>query len=401
MTARSRDAQFASLVATHRERLRGCAWLLTPDPQLTARLCEVALATLYSRWSRVGDPVVAAYRLLVDIDPGRVSTPWRPVERVQLIDELPSHPSRPGLARDLSQLEPALRRIVVLQHVAKLPTGQLAAAIGLPAERVAELTRSARQVLVSQDPRRADDEVLRQQFDQALTAMPPAEASADDAGHGRLLSRRRRLRQGLGAAVAMVAVTLGAMQLSATDPAASLPATDLPAPDPRPVASCDPTQQTCKASLLRDWRAEMATVTTGHLDPRHTYFTGHSYSYDARYDSPTFWTRQGGSLGLDVFRVQRGATQVFVQIATERRFATRCGQTTRQRCVTMRFMDGNRFSLSESTDLRRGLEVQYSPDGTEVITIAARNIAAGRPLSVTRGDLITLAQDERLRLPRL
>ncbi|MCW2811202.1 MAG: hypothetical protein JWP61_1660, partial [Friedmanniella sp.] len=36
-----------------------------------------------------------------------------------------------------------------------------------------------------------------------------------------------------------------------------------------------------------------------------------------------------------------------------------------------------------------------------VITVTARNVGPGTPLALSRGDLVNLAQDPRLRLPNL
>jgi SAM-dependent MidA family methyltransferase len=66
----------------------------------------------------------------------------------------------------------------------------------------------------------------------------------------------------------------------------------------------------------------------------------------------------------------------------------------------MRFMDGNSFLLTETTSVRQGMEVQYAPAGTEVITVIARNTQRGKVLEIDRGDLIKLVQDARLQLPK-
>ena len=65
----------------------------------------------------------------------------------------------------------------------------------------------------------------------------------------------------------------------------------------------------------------------------------------------------------------------------------------------MRFMDGNRFTLTETSRVDEGMEVQFSPDGTQVITAIAYNPVRGEPLTIDRGQLIELVQDPRLRLP--
>jgi hypothetical protein len=62
-------------------------------------------------------------------------------------------------------------------------------------------------------------------------------------------------------------------------------------------------------------------------------------------------------------------------------------------------MDGNRFRVSDSASVGRGIEVQYNPIGDEVITAIARNTRRGQVLEVTTGDLVKLLQDPRLRLP--
>ena len=143
----------------------------------------------------------------------------------------------------------------------------------------------------------------------------------------------------------------------------------------------------------------MSEVVVSHLDPDKSYFTGYSFSYDPRYDSPAFWRRGEGALGLEVFRLNGGATEVYVQVASGYDAAVRCGATTGGRCEGQRFMNGNRFTLSATTQIERGIEVQHRPDGDQVITVVARNTTRGKVLEVTRADLIELVQDPRLRLP--
>jgi hypothetical protein len=166
--------------------------------------------------------------------------------------------------------------------------------------------------------------------------------------------------------------------------------------------SCDPSSATCRSQILLKWRSKMAEVASSYLDPTGEYFSGfgYYYYYDNRYDTPGFWSGHGGALAFQMFRLDKGATEVYLQIATSRTVAVRCGATTRQQCSRMKFMDGNFFLLSESTLVRRGIEVQYSPSGQEVITVIARNTQRGKVLDISRGDLIKLVQDERLRLPK-
>jgi hypothetical protein len=100
-----------------------------------------------------------------------------------------------------------------------------------------------------------------------------------------------------------------------------------------------------------------------------------------------------------MFRLDKGATEIYLQIASSRKFSVRCGATTRQSCSRVKFVDGNFLVLSESTRVQKGIEVQYSPGGTEVITVIARNTQRGQVLKIDRDDLIKLVQDSRLHLP--
>ena len=143
----------------------------------------------------------------------------------------------------------------------------------------------------------------------------------------------------------------------------------------------------------------MAEVATSYLDPSGEYFSGFGYSYNSRYDMPSFWSGQGGALAFEMFRLDKGATEVYLQVATSRKFAVRCGATTGQQCLSFQSMDGNSYLMTDSTLERRGIEVQYSPSGEEVITVIARNTQRGQILEISRGDLIKLVQDERLHLP--
>ena len=152
--------------------------------------------------------------------------------------------------------------------------------------------------------------------------------------------------------------------------------------------------------VLRDWRSQMANVVRSYVDPNRTYFTGFGYEPESIYESETFWQGRGGVLGLYLSPKQGGATVVYLQVATARERAIRCGLLTQQRCVSQRFLSGNRYTLTETTYPTEGIEVQYSADGTQAVTIVARDATKGRTLDIARSDLIKLVQDSRLRLPR-
>ncbi|MFP5282638.1 MAG: hypothetical protein ACLGIF_04220, partial [Actinomycetes bacterium] len=340
------------------------------------------------------------------------SLPWRREDRVLLTDTAAARPAVP-LLDDLRTLTAETRAVFVLERVAALPTWQIALVLGVPTDRVPELALTARTALVARDPERADDALLAAELTRARHAFPPAAVNADlDVAHGRMLARRRWLRRGVAAGTALAVVAGGAAQLSrsgqeptATRPPASTRTTGVvPSLDPPPLGppvTCDPAAASCRARVLKEWRQRMADVTSEYLDPQGAYFSGFAYAYNALYETPAFWSGGRGALGLDVFGKSDRTTEVFLQIATDRASAPRCGRATGQPCVSTRFMDGNRFLLTETTKAFEGIEVQYNPYGDQVITVVVRDVADGRPLDVDRSVLLELVQDERLRLPAL
>jgi hypothetical protein len=145
----------------------------------------------------------------------------------------------------------------------------------------------------------------------------------------------------------------------------------------------------------------MSVVVGSYLDPRGENFSGYGYRYDERYNDPGFWTGQGGSLAFEMFRLDKGATTVYLQIATSRQDSVRCGDTIGIRCTRQKFLDGNFYNLTNTVSVRQGMEVQYRPTGEHVVTVVARNTIKGQEFDIPRGDLIRLVQDPRLRLPEL
>jgi hypothetical protein len=172
---------------------------------------------------------------------------------------------------------------------------------------------------------------------------------------------------------------------------------------PTPTAlsvNCEPSSTTCQAQILFRWRSRMSEVAQSHLDPTGEYFSGFGYLYDSRYNTTSFWSGGGGALAFQMYRLDKGATEVYLQVATSRKFALRCGASTHQECLSLTLMDGNSYLVTDSTLRRRGIEVQYSPNGDEVITVIARNTQRGQILEISSGDLIKLVQDERIHLPK-
>jgi hypothetical protein len=166
-------------------------------------------------------------------------------------------------------------------------------------------------------------------------------------------------------------------------------------------ATCDPREPSCEVALVRTWRNAMSRVATSHLDPEETYFSGYTFSYDELYDSPAFWRGQGGVLGFDLFRLNSGATEVYIQFASSSRFAARCGERTHHDCRPQELPDGRVCTMTDTTTVATGMEVQFSPADRLVITVVARNTSKGRQLQITRGDIIALVSDPRMRLPQL
>lgn len=229
--------------------------------------------------------------------------------------------------------------------------------------------------------------------------LPPTSAPTDPATAGRL----RPLRSPSALVVlvsAAVLVLVAALVLPhrppdapvPVDPPRSLPAPSTVAP---PGAGCDLAQEGCRTVAATRWRDRTAQIVRERLDPEDTYFTGYTYRVTPRYTGGT----RLDALGLDVYRLNGGGTEVFIQIAKTRADAVRCGEITRHRCTGQRFMDGNRFSMTTTPGVAEGIEVQHSPAGTYVITLVARNTTGGQPLPLHNGDLIAVAQDPRLQPP--
>lgn len=196
---------------------------------------------------------------------------------------------------------------------------------------------------------------------------------------------------------AAVLVLVAALVLPHQVPDASLPPTPAPSlsSTPPPSAGCDLAVESCRVLAAERWRERTAAVVRERLDPENAYFTGYSYELNQRYTTGT----RLNALALDVYRLDGGGTEVFIQIAKTRGDAVRCGQITRHRCTGQRFMDGNRFSMTTTPGVAEGIEVQHSPAGTYVITLVARNTTGGRQFPLNNGDLIAVAQDPRLEPP--
>ena len=400
-----RDEAYAVVVERERPLLQACAYLLTADEERADRLVQLVLARMYERWDDVQRPRVEALRALVQTSPHDPLLPWDTGPRIQLVDGGPSSVPRPEIVHDLQQLPPEQREVIVLEWYAELPTVQIAEVCGRTVDEVSVLARQARAALGANHPDRAHDAALAEELREAIPLdRRTAYGGADDLDHGRHLVRRRWLRRGLAAAVAVVLLVVSLVFLvpgRAPAPVAAPPApsaTPTATPTPIPV-NCDTADPVCRAEVLRLWWAEMAVVVGPYLDPEGRYFSGYGYRNDERHDDASFWAGQGGALAFEMFRMDQGATTVYVQIATSRRNAVRCGATIGRNCVRQKFLDGNFFNLTNTVNVDQGMEVQHRPTGQHVITVIARNTAEGDEFDIQRGDLIRLVQDPRLQLP--
>ena len=392
-----RDQEYAAVAERERPLIQATAYLLTGDPVRAERVVQRVLAELYGRLPRVRHPRIEALRAVVHIAHRPVQLPWESRKRVELTDE--PGPAAEPIVADLGALSYDERVVIVLVSYAELPSVQIAEVLKRPVDEVLLLARQARTALAAGHPRRTDEEVLAQELRDAIPyAMRESHDGAADLAHGRQLHSRRWIQRGSAALVAVVLVVVAGAVLIPTRPPVPQAAPSRPTPTALSV-NCEPSSATCQAQILFRWRSRMTEVARSHLDPTGEYFSGFGYFYNSRYNTPSFWSGGGGALAFQMFRLDKGATEVYLQVATNRKFAVRCGATTHQECLSFRFMDGNSYLMTDSTLRRGGIEVQYSPNGDEVITVIARNTQRGKILEISRGDLIKLVQDERIHLP--
>jgi DNA-directed RNA polymerase specialized sigma24 family protein len=393
-----RKEEYAAVVERERSLIQATAYLLTGDSAEAERVAQLVFAKLYERRRGMPDPRLKAIRAAVHAARAPVHLPWENRERFELIDGPSYVPTTEPIVADLQMLTYEQQVAIVLELYAELPNTQIAEILQRPVGEVLSLAKHARASLATRRRERASDDVLRLELKGAIPyELREPNGSADDLAHGRRLTRRRWIQRGSAALVGMVLV-VAAVMLVPTRPPVPQAAPPLPIPTPS-KQSCDPTTKTCRARILFKWRTEMAEVAASHVDPRGEYFSGFGIHGDSRSESPRFWSGEDGALAFVMFRLDKGATEVYLQIATSRKSAVRCGATTHQKCLGFRFMDGNSYLLTDSTLADGGIEVQYSPEGDEVITIIARNTQRGRVLEISSGDLIKLVQDDRLRLP--
>jgi DNA-directed RNA polymerase specialized sigma24 family protein len=389
----AREEPFAAFVDAFADRLVGTAALVHLDPDHAPALVDAVLSRLYAQWPHLDDPYAAALRAILDPAAGGIRLPGTRTTGFELVDVQP-HRLRPDddIRSELATLPGDERRVLVLVSYTRLPLTQIADVLQRDPGEVVALLQSATRALAA-IPRRHRRRRLAAELTAAAPVPEPTEKTCPPRA-GRILLRLRRLRL-VAAAVALVVVAVVGVRLVLPAPA---PVTAGAPADPQPA--CDTTQTSCRVQIISSWRSAMADVVSEHLDPDGTYFTGFSYSYTEEYLGSGFWDGGGGALALDLYRMREGATEVYLQIATSRDYAIPCGKLTKRQCQGQRFMDGNRFLLTDPFDVAHGLEAQHRPEGSYVITVVARNTSKARQqLPVTRADLVDLIVDPRLRLP--
>lgn len=401
------ETAYAHAIAEHRPLLQATALLLSGDAERADRLVDVALAQLFARWPQVLDVRVEALRALIRADRRDAHLPWDSSERFDLVDGGSKTPAAP-IVTDLQRLRYDERVAIILERYAELPTVQIAAVLERSVDEVLVATRQARTLLLAQQSTRVPDAGLASEL---VAAVPPelrrASSTTDDVDRGRRWQRRRRLGRALigmaAVVVVVVATSLVAPRVApgpAAGPAAGVsPTASTPSPSPSRTP-CPPGDPVCQGQTLIAWRSAMAEVAGSHIDPTGRYFLAVDSDYDIDKGVPSVWGKKGGAMAFRLFRPGDGATELYVQIATSRKLALKCGKTTGNTCRSQRFMDGDRFILTSNVDLETGIEVQHNPFGDQVITAVARNTTTkGKVLPLNSSDLIELLQDPRLRLP--
>ncbi len=407
------DAVFVEESATLRPRLERCARVLYPgidgDFDRAERAVDRSLAKTYALGPDA-DRTIAAFRALLNPTLDRTRRRGSTVERIELMDVAPDHPG--GLADDLGALARTSQIVVVLTLVGAVSPDELSRIVGVPAARISERLADAVNQVARRDPARRDPRELTRQLDRLAGPSDPvatARAGVGDLARGRRLEQRARRRRGAVATAAVVVVVLlvagVALHGGGQGEIANVPAaTPTPTPshdlDPWQPYGCDTSEPACRAQTLMRWRARISGVLVESLDNDRRYFSAMNWQVRPTPESESFWRGDGGALAVGLSRSTDGGTEVYLQVATDMKYADRCGQRIKKRCTVIETMDGNLYAIAGTSTTTGGVEVQYIPDEDRVITAVARNTSAGKKLDISSGDLIDLVRDNRIRLPK-
>ena len=402
MPTRTDEVGFATFVAAQRPLLQAIAYLMYGDVGRARAIVDVTMARLYDNWPVEENPRDIALRQVLDARPSQLDVPWVHPSRVELVDSATPERNLPmGIVADLAALDVHQRRVVILHHVAQVPLPLMPPLVDRTLDEIRELARSARDQLLAADPDRARSAVLSTQLAEAIPYDLREGFPVDvDITHGRQLIRQRMLRR-LAGTLAAVLVLVGVVIWAPRETLSASTSPPVPVPMPvqsQPAPPCGRSDNICQVHVLGTWRAEMAEVVASYLDPASNYFDGVGHGSEPIYETPSFWDGRGGALGFNLFS-RTGATVIYVQIASNYDIAIKCGDLTGQQCLSHRFMDGNSFTFTDATYPSEGLEVQFTPNWPQVVTVVARNTSKGRSLDISRGDVMKLLLDSRLQLP--
>ena len=344
MTAERWDAELVAALDRERPRLQGAAYLLTGDLRSADGVVDAVLADLLIRRTPPAAVRHEALRALVgEKGPSALPGDGRPA--FELVDQSRDG-GRPRVVTELARLLPPDRAAVILRHHCALNAAEIADLLGRTPADAAALTDRATAELGERDWEHRTDDAWAEELAAAIPydRRTSLGSNRDVTNARRLLSHRRRRRVGLAVAAALVLLVLVTMLRPSQAPV------DLTSPLPTPASTlapredppCNTSDRGCQVRLIQAWQATMADVVGSYVDPEDSYFTSYR-TPDGNLSQPGFWDSTGGALAIDLVRDQ-GSTRVSVQIATARPYAVSCGSTTRNPCISMRFMDGNHFT---------------------------------------------------------
>ena len=144
-----------------------------------------------------------------------------------------------------------------------------------------------------------------------------------------------------------------------------------------------------RGSTLLKWRYGWSG-SSAPADPKGKYFSLRLQLPDDPLRHAGLLARRGWRVGFSDVSARQGRDGIYLQIASSRKFSVRCGATTRQSLfrASSSWMATCWCSVNRPAR-RKGIEVQCSPGGTEVITVIAQNAAGSGP-QIDRDDLIKL-----------